>query len=98
MNTLETHLDVEKFSLKIHWKLTEAFLYNKTIEKIHRIRWERKRRDYVGTAAPRRGLREKKVTWSEWFQPHSGHPACPAAPLQTRAGAAVAKGRAQPIL
>ena len=28
MNTLETHLDVEKFSLKINWKLTEAFLYN----------------------------------------------------------------------
>ena len=33
MNTSETHLYVEKLSLKINWKLTEAFLYNQDYRK-----------------------------------------------------------------
>lgn len=33
MNTSETHLYVEKFSLKINWELTEAFLYSQDYRK-----------------------------------------------------------------
>ena len=74
MNTTDIHLYVEKFSLKINWELTEAFLDSQDCRKDPQTQIGREEMRLCWDRCPGRGLREK-VMWSEWFWPHSGRPA-----------------------
>lgn len=61
MNTKNTHLHVEQFSLKINWKLSKRCLYNQSCRKgIHVIRLEGKKSNQVGTCVSGRGLGGKR--------------------------------------
>ena len=86
VNTTEIHLCVEKFSLKINWELTEAFLDSQDCRKDPQTQIGREEMRLCWDRCPGRGLGEK-VMWSQWFWPHVGtQPVLHTAPTQGRGG------------